>query len=183
VFSPKWTFTSVFLAENLKVNRGDTVLDLGCGVGIQAIFAAEKASQVLALDLNPKAAKCTKLNVRLNRLEDKVEALVGDLFQPLKKEKFDLIVFNPPYLPGKPKNILEKAWIDSEGFLVKRFFGEASAYLKPNGKIQILYSSIAVLNSESFEKLILDNGFKIRLKTKKKLPFETLTIYLVTFKA
>ncbi len=182
VFRPKWTFTSIFLAESLKVSYGDIVLDMGCGVGIQAVFAAEKASQVLALDINPKAAKCARLNIRLNGLSDKVEVLVGDLFQPLKREKFDLIIFNPPYLPGKPKNLLERAWIDSDGFLIRRFFDEVSNHLKPNGKIQVLYSDIAVLNPDGLEKLIETKGFRIKFKTKKRLLFETLTVYLIAVK-
>lgn len=178
VFKPKWTFTSTFLVENLKVSCGDLVLDMGCGVGIQTIFAAEKASQVLALDINSDAVRCTKLNVKLNGLNDKVEVLVGDLFQPLKKEKFNLIIFNPPYLPGRPKNFLERAWIDFGGFLIKRFFDDVLHYLRPDGKIQVLYSNIGVLSLSNFEKLIKTKGFKIKLKKKKRLFFETLIIYL-----
>ena len=178
VFNSKWTFSSIFLAENLEVNNGDVVLDLGCGNGFQTVFVAQKASYVLALDLNPAAVKCTKINVKFNGLKNKVDVLAGNLFQPLKNEKFNLIVFNPPYLPGNPKNILEKAWLDKGGLLIKKFFDEAKKYLKPKGKIQIVYSDIAVLNPNEIEKLIGDNNFKIIRKVKRKFMFETLTVYL-----
>jgi len=177
VFNPKWTFSSIFLAENLEVGNENVVLDVGCGNGFQTVFAAEKASYVLALDLNPVAVKCTKINIELNGLKNKVDVLVGNLFQPLKNEKFNLIIFNPPYLPGNPKNILEKAWLDKDGLLIKKFFGEAKKYLKSKGKIQIVYSDIAVLSPSQIEKLIEDSNFKIIRKVNKKSMFETLTVY------
>ena len=177
VFNPKWTFSSIFLAENLEVGNENVVLDVGCGNGFQTVFAAEKASYVLALDLNPVAVRCTKINIELNGLKNKVDVLVGNLFQPLKNENFNLIIFNPPYLPGNPKNILEKAWLDKDGLLIKKFFGEAKKYLKSKGKIQIVYSDIAVLGPSQVEKLIEDSNFKIIRKVNKKSMFETLTVY------
>jgi release factor glutamine methyltransferase len=89
------------LAENLSVRENDVVLDIGTGCGIFGILAAKKAKQVVATDLNPYAVDCAKMNARLNKVADKIELLVGDLFQPIKQnEHFSLILFNAPYLPG-----------------------------------------------------------------------------------
>ncbi|OYT55800.1 MAG: hypothetical protein B6U77_00920 [Candidatus Hecatellales archaeon ex4484_218] len=87
VFNPKWTFSSIFLAENLEVGNENVVLDVGCGSGFQTVFAAEKASYVLALDLNPTAVRCTKINIELNGLKNKVDVLVGNLLSPSQVEK------------------------------------------------------------------------------------------------
>ncbi len=53
VFNPKYYFTSSFMADNIKVNSDDTVLDMGTGSGIQAITAGQRASKVVAVDINP----------------------------------------------------------------------------------------------------------------------------------
>jgi release factor glutamine methyltransferase len=81
------------LAENLSVRENDVVLDIGTGCGIFGILAAKKAKQVVATDLNPYAVDCAKMNARLNKVADKIELLVGDLFQPIKQsEHFSLIL-------------------------------------------------------------------------------------------
>ena len=51
----------------------DRVLDMGTGSGIQAILAASKSSNVVAVDMNPFAVKCTKLNVNLNKLSSRIQ--------------------------------------------------------------------------------------------------------------
>jgi len=147
VFSPRGTLTSTFLAKNLGVEEGDYVLDLGTGCGIQAIFAAEKAKKVIATDINLQAVRCAKINAKINNVADKIEVRHGNLFEPVKGEKFDLIIFSPPYIPRKPKNYFEYAWFCGEKYeVIKEFFKHVRRYLKPNGRIRMVYSTIADLN-------------------------------------
>src|ERR1051325_2113139 len=73
VFTPSYrniisTKAPELLAANLKVPAGARVLDMGTGTGIQGIFAADRASQVIATDINPQAVTCTRENVRLNQV-------------------------------------------------------------------------------------------------------------------
>ncbi|MHC1585947.1 MAG: tRNA (adenine(22)-N(1))-methyltransferase TrmK, partial [Candidatus Hecatellaceae archaeon] len=114
VFIPgRLTMTSLLLAEALDVREGFEVLDVGCGSGILSLVAARRARRVVAVDINPKALQCTIYNAKVNGLEGKIEARLGSLFQPLKPgEKFDLIVANLPYLPGRPQSLLEAGWLD-----------------------------------------------------------------------
>ncbi len=147
VFSPRGTLTSTFLAKNLGVREGDYVLDLGTGCGIQAIFAAEKAKKVIATDINIRAVQCAKINAKINNVADKIEVRHGNLFEPVKGEKFDLIIFSPPYIPGKPKNYFEYAWFCGEKYeVIKEFFKEVKRYLKPNGRVRMIYSNISDIN-------------------------------------
>ncbi len=82
------------------VEEGDTVLDMGTGCGILAVIAAPKAQKVVATDVNPHAVKCAKLNAKTNRVSHKIDVRHGDMFQPIRKtERFNVIVFNAPYLP------------------------------------------------------------------------------------
>lgn len=174
VFSPAGTVTGEFLSENLDVKGGDSVLDLGTGSGILAVFAAEKAKKVIATDINPYAVECAKKNARINNLQDKIEVREGDLFKPVENERFDLILFSPPYFHGKPGNILEKAWLD-DGDIIKRFFQEAKEHLVERGRIQMVYSTIA--DVEYLEKVMEKYGFTYEIIARKRIIFETILVY------
>jgi SAM-dependent methyltransferase len=79
----------------------DSALDLGCGCGIQALLLARHARHVTATDINPRALALTRLNARLNGVEN-IEVLPGNYFEPVRGRTFDLIVANTPYVitPG-----------------------------------------------------------------------------------
>ena len=144
VFNPKYYYTSKFMAKKLSLKPEDIVLDMGTGSGIQAITAGRTASKVIAVDINPEAVKYARKNVVANQLEDKVSVLEGDLFFPLQKQRiFSVILLTPPYLEGRPESDFDHALFDPEKRLLKRFFSEAHEYLRPDGHVQMLYSSIA----------------------------------------
>ena len=73
-----------------------SVLDLGCGGGVQALLAAGHAERVVAVDVNPRALEFTRFNARLNGVAN-VECRQGDFFAPVQGERFGLVVCNPPY--------------------------------------------------------------------------------------
>ncbi len=86
-----------------------SVLDLGCGTGVVSVFAAQQAGRVVAVDINPAAVRCARINALLNGVEGTVEVREGDLFTPVADERFDVIVFNPPYFRGQPRSSFERA--------------------------------------------------------------------------
>jgi release factor glutamine methyltransferase len=89
-------------AENLNVKEGELVLDVGTGCGLLGILAAKKASSVLAIDLNPYAIRCAKENSALNGVSNKISFVQASLFTALNPNiKFNLILFNAPYLPSE----------------------------------------------------------------------------------
>jgi release factor glutamine methyltransferase len=144
VFNPGFYFTSQFMAKNMSIAQGDVVLDMGTGSGIQAITAGHKASKVIAIDINPEAVKFARINVKANNLENKISVLEGDLFAPLKQQPlFNTVLFTPPYMDGSPETDFEHALYDRNKQLIRRFFKEAGDYMKPDGYIQMLYSSIS----------------------------------------
>src|SRR3989440_38649 len=90
--------TAAVTVESLTVRRRvRSALDLGCGGGIQALFAARHSEHVIAVDKNPRALDFTRFNAQLNGLRN-VEGRQGDLFEPVAGLRFDLIVCNPPYV-------------------------------------------------------------------------------------
>jgi release factor glutamine methyltransferase len=161
VFNPVLFGTSAFLAEYLRQNSDifantPTVLDLGCGSGILGLTAARLGGKVIATDANPHAVHCTKLNAMLNQLEDKVEVWQGVLFEPLKGEKPDIILCNPPYFAKEPKTELERAFFaGSNQIVLQSILTGIAVNLAPNGQALLVVS-----DQIGFEKLLdqLDLG-------------------------
>jgi release factor glutamine methyltransferase len=162
------------------VKETDTVLDMGTGCGLLAVIAAKKALKVVATDLNPHAIECARLNIKTNSLLGKVDARQGNLFKPLQKtEKFDLIIFNAPYLPSEPheeKTCIGRAWAGGHSGrqVIDRFIDDAPQYLKEEGRILLAQSTLADIEKTmtKFSKA----GFEVSVVAEKKFPFETIVI-------
>jgi release factor glutamine methyltransferase len=139
VFDPIFQ-DSQFLAEKLKIliPKGSRVLDMGTGSGIQAIFSASMASEVVAVDVNPLSIECAKNNASLNNLEYKIKTKQSDLFENLKGEKFDVIIWNPPFYDKKPRDMIEKACGDASNEKLCTFLTESKKYLRNNGFVILI---------------------------------------------
>ncbi len=134
--------TGAFLAETLDMVPGPAsarVLDLGTGSGIGAICAARRGARVVATDINPAAVRCARLNAMAHHLEHKIETATGDLFAPVGDEAFDLILFNPPFYHGRPRNLADAAWRTPDVF--ERFIRELPQHLTPQGRALVVLSS------------------------------------------
>jgi len=155
VFNPKLPRTGAFLAEHLDarvVAPGAHVLDLGTGSGVCAVFAARQAQRVVAVDINLAAVRCAAINAALNGVEHVVEVRHGDLFAPVAGERFDLILFNPPFLRGQPRDDRDRAWRSVD--VAERFAAGIHAHLRPGGAALVVLSSFggAALFLEEFRK-------------------------------
>lgn len=172
---------SFFFAKNLKVKDGERVLDMGAGCGILGIVAAEKASQVLAVDISPQAVRCAKENAELNGVAEKMFFVQGDLFTAIRtEEKFDLILFNAPYLPSEPfesETWFGRAWAGGTNgrALIDRFVQEVSRHLKKDGRVLLLQSTLADINKTL--KILEAENLEKRIVAKLDLPFfETIVL-------
>ncbi len=193
---------SFLLAEHVKKYSNGFVLDVGTGSGIQAIAASEKAKLVIGIDISRDAIKLAKENAFKQNVKNICffESSLFDLFKKIQAKKqfknnflkenekihdflekkilFDLIIFNPPYLP-QDKCIEDKSiYGGKKGHeALERFLSEASEYLKENGKILIVFSSLT--KKKKVDELLKNYCFEFKKIDEKKLFFETLFVYLI----
>lgn len=169
---------SYLLARNLSVEEDDLVLDMGTGSGIQALHAGEKARKVIAVDINPRAVEIARKNAEGNNL-DNIEVRESNLFSEVD-EKFDLIIFNPPYLPVEREDMEQRAWAGGKGGVevLYRFLEKAPGYLEKDGRLQILVSSLNPVE-EIKQKL---TGFEVEETDREKIFFEELIVLTCFYK-
>jgi HemK-related putative methylase len=178
VFNPALFWTSEFMANSLNerlIPPGARVLDMGTGSGIGAVFAAQWTDKVTAVDINPAAVRCARINVLLNEVEDRVTVKEGDLFTAVSGETFDVILFNPPYFSGRPQSDLDRAFRADD--VIERFVEQLHHHLTPNGQVLLLLSSEG--DEAYFLKLFRQHGYQIGVAAQRPLPTETLTLYIL----
>jgi release factor glutamine methyltransferase len=178
VFNPKVPRTGEFLASQIdaRLARQDSaVLDMGTGSGVCAIFAARLARRVVAVDINEAAVRCADINARLNHLEHKIDLRQGDLFAPVQGEKFDLILFNPPFLRGPPTDDRDRAWRSSD--VAERFVGGLREHLKPRGSALVLLSTFG--DGQHFLRAFREQGLDVSVFAERRFVNERLTVFRV----
>jgi release factor glutamine methyltransferase len=160
---------------------GEKFLEIGTGSGIIALHAAKAGARVTAVDINPHAVQCTRRNALKNDL--KVNVFVSDLFENVAG-LYDLIVFNPPYLPdeGAPTSWMERSWSGgSDGTEVGvRFLEDAWRYLAPRGRIFMILSSFGSLRT------VLRSArerYDAEVVQEKHMFFESILAYKLTLKS
>ncbi len=172
---------SFLFAENLDIEKGAEVLDVGTGSGLLAIVAAEKADFVVAVDFNPYAIRCAKENSVINSVRRKMVFIQSGLLAAFNEyEKFDVILFNAPYLPSAENEVdswIVRSWAGGVNgrHVIDEFILQAPPHLKAHGRILLMQSTLA--SAEETIQKFEEFGLKTRIKAERQLPFfETLTL-------
>jgi release factor glutamine methyltransferase len=159
------------------------VLDIGTGTGFLGIAAGTKRNvhEVIFTDINPDAVDTARRNAERNSemVVSKCNFVMGDLFSGIEG-KFDLIIFNAPYLKGEGgEEVLSEAWEGGkEGVeLSIRFLKESKAFLKERGRILISASSLA--NIQMLTGSVSMLGFAIEAERKVHIFFEDIFAFLL----
>ncbi|MFD1719426.1 DUF7059 domain-containing protein [Georgenia deserti] len=132
---------SLFLAGLHIDSPTGRVLDLGTGCGVQAIRARRYASEVVATDISPRARQFAEINMVLNDVRS-VSTREGNLFDPVRGERFDRIVSNPPFvitprIDGVPAYEYRDAGLVGDA-LVESVVTGAGEHLEPGGVAVLL---------------------------------------------
>ncbi|BAI60799.1 methyltransferase [Methanocella paludicola SANAE] len=154
-----------------EVKPDDRVLEVGTGSGVVSLFVKDIAAKVVATDISPIACR----NARING----VPVVRADLYSGICSQ-FDLIIFNPPYLPTVPEEQLG-SWLNRafDGGLtgrreIERFIKDIDRILAPGGRILAVISSITGIDET--EALFKDKGFHMATAAIEKVPFEKLVV-------
>ena len=156
------------IAENLHEIDGLRVLDLGTGSGVLAILASKLgARNVVATDVSDRAIKIAKRNAEVNGVE--IDFRVGDLFNPVRGELFDLIICNPPMTPS-PIQLRRFTWGGVDGRLIlDRIIDEAPSHLRRNGRL--ILPVISLVGIGRTYQALLGRGFIPKILDYRVHPF------------
>jgi release factor glutamine methyltransferase len=177
---------SFLLLETIQVDSNKKVLELGTGCGLIALECARQGAQVLCSDVNPFAVQLTRHNIERNhqQLKGSIEVRQGDLFSIVhEKELFDVIVFNPPYLPTLKKERVG-GWFDvatdggRDGLTVtKRFIRDLKKHLFATGYAYFIFSSLS--SRSTLERYLKQIGFTYEVAARRLFEGEELDVYKV----
>jgi release factor glutamine methyltransferase len=123
-----------------EVREGDRVLDMGTGSGVNAILAASRSTDVVAVDVNPVAVEAARANAERNGLADRIDVRLSDVYAEVSGQ-FDLMIFDPPFRWFAPRDLLERASADENYGAMTAFFRGARERLTPDGRMLVFFGS------------------------------------------
>ena len=169
---------SLLLAEAAlsEIKGPESVLEVGCGSGIIcAVIKNNTNAKITGIDINPYAAACTR--------DNGVEAIRGDLLNCIRG-KFDIIIFNPPYLPTN-EDERTNDWINialdggPDGReIINRFLEDTRSHLVEDGRILMLVSSFTGI--EEVKSKMKSLGYDVEEKKRARYSFEELVVIVCT---
>ncbi|MBI2075898.1 MAG: methyltransferase [Candidatus Aenigmarchaeota archaeon] len=163
---------SLLLAGVLEKEKlqSKKVLEVGCGSGFLSIVMASGKAIVTAVDASKDAVEATKLNAKKNDVS--LACFASNLFSAVTS-KFDLIVFNPPYLPDDSD---DKTYSGGKSGreVIEKFIKQAKNHLNKNGKILLLISSLT--GEQDVLSLFHTCSFKTKIAAREKIPWEELLV-------
>ena len=167
------------LAENLEIKEGMSVLEIGTGSGLVSMYASLLTDDVTATDINYNALELAEKNFKLNNIGT-IKLEFGDLFEPVKDKKFDVILFNTPYLPTDSDDIINDdlnyafdGGLDGRK-VIDRFINQVSNHLNDKGIVQIIQSSLS--DNDRTLDMFDRNGFVAEIAESEKFFFEEIVL-------
>ncbi|MBQ1781430.1 MAG: methyltransferase [Methanobrevibacter sp.] len=170
---------SYLLADNLEIENGQSVLEIGTGSGVVAMYASRLTDKITVTDINFDACQLAEKNFAENGIEN-IEVLFGNLFEPVKDRKFDVILFNTPYLPTDDGDVIEDTinYAFDGGLngrkVIDLFLDEVGNHLNDGGIVQMIQSSLSG-NEETLQKFD-EMGFISEIAESEHFFFEDITL-------
>ncbi len=163
-------------ASLTEIKGAERILEVGCGCGIiSVVIKANTDATVFGIDINPHAVKCSR--------DNGIEVIRGDLFRCIR-EKFDTIIFNPPYVPTPDEERTDN-WLNMAldgGYdgrrIIFRFLEDAGKHLAENGRILLLVSSITGI--EQVKNKLRSLNYSLKEGIKERYSFEQLVTIVAT---
>jgi release factor glutamine methyltransferase len=162
-----------------RIDRDERVLEVGVGSGyVAARISEETGAEVLGSDINPEACRTAR--------EAGIETVRANLLEPFRPDSFDVVLFNPPYLPTPPDlewdDPLEYALSGGETGrrVVRPFLEDIGRPLRSGGRLYLLVSSLTDIGA--VRKLADEAGLRADELADESFPFERLVVLEITHK-
>lgn len=178
VFHPGIFHSSITLLEYLQASPVENrkILELGAGSGLIAISMAKRGAKVSASDINPNAIRALKESMESNNVF--MSLFQSDVFQNIPPDTYDFILVNPPYFNKNPKDMWDQAFYCGKNFeFFDRFFRDLLQYIDPGSTVLMILNEHCEL--KTIEKIALNFGFQMVLKSKIKKSSEDQLIYSI----
>lgn len=170
VYTPEADTALLLTAARAEARPGDRVLEVGAGSGL---IAAEigRITRIVATDINPHAVLCAS--------KAGVDVVRTDLFTGIRGP-FDLVLFNPPYLPTQPEERMDD-WLEcaldggeNGRAVIERFARNIGDVLAPDGRILLLISSLTGLSE--VQDLFAGQGYSAGIAIQQDVEDEVLYV-------
>ena len=181
VFCPTFTNASPLLLGAIDFRPDERVLDAFAGSGAFGINAAlHGARSVVTFDISPRAVTCTINNAAANKVGEGVDARLGNLRRSIPKDQaFDLIIANPPLLPGKPEGPLDAAVKDPGLEATIEFIEALPRLLADRGRCYLLTSDILERCGYNFDRYLRVNGLRSSVVARADMGYETYRVHKI----
>ncbi len=141
VFSPIRGEYVELVATAPLPDGAQVAFDIGTGTGVLAAVLAKRGLQhIVATDMDARALSCARDNLHRLGIEQQVELMKADLFP---ERRADLVLCNPPWLPGRPSSSIENAVYDPDSRMLKGFLAGVGTHLAPGGQAWLILSDLA----------------------------------------
>lgn len=172
VYQPAEDSDLLASAAREAASSTDRVLDVGTGSGYVAHEVAETGARAIGVDRNPHACREAR--------DHGIETVRGDLTAPFAPDSFDLVTFNPPYLPTDPDDEADD-WMgvalsggETGRAVIEPFLADVGRVLAPSGRVLLLVSSLSDI--DVVRERAASAGFEATAVAEDSFPFETLVI-------
>ena len=152
----------------------DTAVDIGTGTGVlAAVLARRGVRRIVATDADPRALACAHENIDRLGVADRVRVEAADLFPPGRAQ---LIVCNPPWVPGPAHAGLDRAVFDPDSRMLRGFLAGLAAHLAPQGEGWLILSDLAehlgLRSRDELLSLVENAGLRVidRIETRPRHP-------------
>ena len=176
VFTPNATSGLLVTSTIKMLKKKSDILDLGCGTGFVGLTINKNSkikNNYYFSDISSKAITLCKKNAKKNNM--KIEAKIGDIFQPWKNKKFDIIVESVSGIAKKVANV--SPWYTNNipcdcgedgTLLISKVLKESKKYLKKDGKI--IFPIVSFSDKKKILKIAKRYFIKVKLITSKGWP-------------
>ena len=187
--------------DGIKISEINNILDLGTGTGIIAIFFQlikienpHFNPKIYASDILEDAIKCAKLNEKRNNIDNKIQIFHSDLFNSFPenlKHSFNILVFNPPYLPSSKfieqntnKQKIDYSWDGGlKGYeIIVEFLSTAKTFLNLKKEHFIYCITSSRTDLIELNRIFINLGYKNRIVKKEHIFFEDIVLNRLEYK-